>query len=99
MYCTDQVETSWLEPPRFCNSMKSFFSVAPLLPPPPYTSFSTTPVEAAAAGAAATRAPSRAVPAAVAARIGRYLRTRDPPSSALCCGRPVGTYHANQLIR
>ena len=41
-YCTDQVDTSTAVAPLLRNSMKSLLSVAPALPPEPYTWLITT---------------------------------------------------------
>ncbi len=52
-YCTDHPSTLTAASLRFANSMKSFVSVAPLLPPPPYTSLMTSVEDGVADAAAA----------------------------------------------
>ena len=42
-YCTVHPVTSTGLPPRLYSSMKSFLSVAPVLPAPPYTWLMTMP--------------------------------------------------------
>src|SRR4051812_4563892 len=49
-YCTDHPARLTGALPRLYNSMKSFFSVAPELPPPPYTWLMTTSVDTAVSG-------------------------------------------------
>src|SRR5919198_5628950 len=84
MYCTDQPATDAAPAPRLPSSMKSFFSVAPEFPPPPYTSLRTTAVDGVAAAGSATVIAS-ARPATVASAPAAEIedrRTRCPPVEA-----------------
>src|ERR1041385_8400783 len=82
MYCTDHPATDAEPVPWLASSMKSFFNVAPELPPPPYTSLRTTVVDGAAAAgppaAATAKARAAALTSASAVRAG-IRRTKIPP--------------------
>src|SRR5690348_11090388 len=91
MYCTDHPATEADPEPRLASSMKSFFSVAPLLPPPPYTSLRTTVVDgdAAAGPPAAARASARPTTLTMTSAVRtETLRTKTPPLVAAVCGQP-----------